>query len=204
MRPPQAVEENSSALSDSYAAFFKAFPTKASPASPGITPATTAASSPTANGHHHNDANGTGNGQPHNRALRLASLSILAKNPSHPTSHLLGVLSRALAPVTRGSSLNLPALTRQLLGRPPKGTAPATWPPLPAGLASFDAVAESKSRSKSVGSAGLVGVRPSSAGGALGPQAYLSGGGAGAAAAARPSSARSATAGGAPNSERWV
>ncbi|GLI65706.1 hypothetical protein VaNZ11_009222 [Volvox africanus] len=174
----KAVDAASSAVSDSYATFLKAFPSQAAPTTPAIAPAggrdVPSPSSPSvfpagnANGHA-NDKK-----EPHSRTLRLASRSIMAKDLTHPAGHLLGLLSRVLAPVSRGSVLNVPALLRQLLGRPPDGTASAAWPPLPANPPeappSNSAPADrprsrstGRIRSKSVGSAAVAGERPNSA-----------------------------------------
>ncbi|GIL58130.1 hypothetical protein Vafri_12986 [Volvox africanus] len=199
---PLAIDAASLALSESYATFLKAFPSQAAPTTPATAPAggrgVPSPSSPSTSPA--GDANGHTNGdkEPPSRTLRLASRSIMAKDPTHPAGHLLGLLSRVLAPVSRGSVLNIPALLRQLLGRPPDGTASAAWPPLPANPPeappSNSAAADrprsgltGRFRPKSVGGAAVVGERPNSA--------SVQGIG-----AARPTSARSAGAG--ANAER--
>ncbi|KAG2431939.1 hypothetical protein HYH02_013157 [Chlamydomonas schloesseri] len=106
----QAVAAASGALSEAQAAFVRAFPTSAA----GSTPTKAAAAvtvgprSPGGGGGH-GSPNGGGGGA-NDAARALASHNIMAKDPSHPAGHLLGLLARSLAPVIGGSGSGAPGL----------------------------------------------------------------------------------------------
>ncbi|KAG2445493.1 hypothetical protein HXX76_000109 [Chlamydomonas incerta] len=101
----QAVAAASGALSEAHTAFVRAFSTSAAAATPTKAAAAASAATSRSPGGGHGSPNGGGGGGANDaaRALALASHNIMAKDPSHPAGHLLGLLARALAPVIGGS-----------------------------------------------------------------------------------------------------